>query len=105
VLVAAGVAEAVPEEVHGAALPGTAEHLRDRRLEPLVGVGDDELHAAQAARDERACDLAPEGLGLGGADVDAEGVRVGPEPVGGGVRAGAQAYLGPRPLWGRRRDG
>jgi hypothetical protein len=33
------------------------------------------------------------------------GVRVGPSLVGGRVRAGAQPYLGPRPLWGRRHDG
>jgi hypothetical protein len=38
VLVAAGVAETVAQEVHRAALPGAAEHLRDRRLEPGVGV-------------------------------------------------------------------
>ena len=38
VLVAACVPEAVPQEVHRAALPGAAEHLRDGRLEPGVGV-------------------------------------------------------------------
>ena len=37
-LLGAGVAEAVPEEVDGAALPGDAEHLRDRRLQPLMGI-------------------------------------------------------------------
>ena len=38
VLVLAGVAEAVPEEVNGAALPGAAENLCDRRLQAGVGV-------------------------------------------------------------------
>ena len=38
VLVLAGVAEAVPEEVHGAALPAAAEHLRDCGLQSGVGV-------------------------------------------------------------------
>ncbi len=37
-----------------------------------MGVGDDQLHALQAARDERTHELAPERLGLGLADVDAE---------------------------------
>ena len=54
VLVLAGVAEAVAEEVDGAALPGAAEDLRDRRLQPGVRVGDGELHADQAARDQAA---------------------------------------------------
>ena len=52
VLVAARMAEAVSEEVHGAALPRRAEHLGDRVLQPLVGVGDDQLHADQATRDQ-----------------------------------------------------
>ena len=33
-----GVAKAIPEEVNSAALPRHAEHLRDRRLEALVGI-------------------------------------------------------------------
>jgi hypothetical protein len=52
VLVAAGVAEAVAEEVHGAALPGRPKDLGDRVLEPLVGVGDDQLHTDQPAGDQ-----------------------------------------------------
>jgi site-specific DNA recombinase len=35
--------------VDTAPLPRRAQHLRHRRLQALVGVGDDELHAAQAA--------------------------------------------------------
>jgi hypothetical protein len=38
VLIAAGVAEAVAQEVHGAALPGATQDLRDRGLQPGVGV-------------------------------------------------------------------
>ena len=66
------VALHVAQEVHGAALPGAAEHLGDRLLQALVGVGDAEPHAVQAAGQETAQELAPEGLGLGLADVDAD---------------------------------
>jgi hypothetical protein len=52
VLIAASVPQAVPEEVHRAALPRRAQHLGDRVLQALVGVGDDQLHADQAARDQ-----------------------------------------------------
>ena len=68
----AAVAEHVPEEVHGAALPGAAEHLGDRALEALMGVGDAELHPGEAAGPQASQELAPEGLGLGLADVDAD---------------------------------
>jgi hypothetical protein len=66
------VAEAVSEEVHGAALPGAAQHLRDRGLQGGVGIGDGELHAGQAARDQPAEEVGPKRLGLGLADVEAE---------------------------------
>jgi len=66
------VAQHVPQEVHGAALPGAAEHLGDRGLEALVGVRDAELGAGQAAGAQGAQELTPEGLGLGLADVDAD---------------------------------
>jgi len=72
VLIAAGMAQAVSEEVHGAALPRRAEDLGDRVLQPLVGVGDDQLHADQATGDQRAHEVRPERLGLGGADVQAD---------------------------------
>jgi hypothetical protein len=68
----AGVPEAVSEEVDGAALPGAAEHLRDRGLQPAVGVGDRELHADQPALDQTSQEAGPERLGLGLADVDRE---------------------------------
>ena len=72
VLILAGVAEAVPEKVDGAALPATAEDLGDRRLEPGVRVSDGELHADQSASHEAAQELGPERLGLGFADIDRE---------------------------------
>jgi hypothetical protein len=66
------VAEHVSEEVHGAALPGHAEHLADRGLEALMGVGDAQQHAAEAAGDEAAEEVAPEALRLRLADVEAD---------------------------------
>ena len=71
-LILARMAEAVAEEVDRAALPGAAQDLRDRRLQPRVRVADRELHADQAACDQASEELGPEGLGLGLADVDAE---------------------------------
>ena len=72
VLVAAGMPQTVPEEVHGAALPWRSEHLGQRRLEAGVGIGDRQLHPDQAAGDQAAQELAPERLGLGLADVEAD---------------------------------
>jgi hypothetical protein len=46
--------EHVAYEVHTAALPLRSQHLADGVLESLVGVAEDELHAAQAACHERA---------------------------------------------------
>jgi hypothetical protein len=57
VLVLAGMPEAVPEEVDSAALPAAAQDLRDRGLQPGVRVGDGQLDADQAARDEAAQEL------------------------------------------------
>jgi hypothetical protein len=58
--------------VHGAALPRHAEDLRQRGFQVGMRVADGELDADQAARDERAQELAPERLGLRGADVEAD---------------------------------
>ena len=68
----AGMGERVAHEVDAAALPGGVHHLGDGGLDALVGVGDDELDAAQAAAPQLAQELGPEGLGFGGADVHAE---------------------------------
>ena len=72
VLVPARVAEAFLQEVDRAALPGAAEHLRERRLQPRMGVRDRELHPAQPTLDQRMQELAPERLGLRLADVEAD---------------------------------
>ena len=45
----AGMGEGIAHEVDPAALPGRVQHLGDRGLDALMGVGDHELHAAQAA--------------------------------------------------------
>ena len=70
VLVLARMAQAITQKMHGAALPGAPEDLRDRGLQAGVRVTDGELHADQAARDEASEELSPERLGLGLADVD-----------------------------------
>ena len=68
----ARMGEGVAQEVNPAALPTGVHDFRDRRLDALVGVGDDELDPAQAAPPELAQELGSEGLGLRGADVHAE---------------------------------
>ncbi len=68
----AGVGQRVAHEVNAAALPGGDENLRDRRLSALVGVGDDQLHSAQAAPGKLVQERRPECLGLRWADVLAE---------------------------------
>jgi hypothetical protein len=72
VLVLASVTETIAQEVDSAALPWAAEHLRQCRLQSRMGVGDRELHANQAALDQAAQELAPERLGLGLADIQAD---------------------------------
>jgi hypothetical protein len=69
---AADVAEHVPVEVDGAALPRTAEHLGDGGLEAGVGVGDHQLDPLQAAGAQRPQERPPERLGLGLAHVQAD---------------------------------
>src|SRR6516164_9749565 len=44
------VIERIPQKMHVAALPGRlGKHFTDRRLQPLMIVGDDELDTAEAA--------------------------------------------------------
>jgi hypothetical protein len=51
--------------MHPAPLPtGALEHRGHRGDQPAVGVGDDQLHAGQAAVPQRAEELGPERLGL-----------------------------------------
>lgn len=59
--------------MHPTALPGGAnEHLLHGLFESEVGVGDDQLHAAQAAGHQLATEREPELVVLGGTDVDAD---------------------------------
>jgi site-specific DNA recombinase len=60
------------DRVHRAPLPGSVEDPRDGRLEPGVRVGDHQLHAVEPAALQAAQELHPEGLGLGGADGEAD---------------------------------
>ena len=64
--------EQVAHQMHAAALPGGVQHLGDRGLQSFMGIGDHQLHAAQATASELAQELGPEGLGLRGTDVHAE---------------------------------
>jgi hypothetical protein len=62
--------------VDAAALPGAAEHLRDRLLQAGVRVGDDQLHAVEAALEAAAQEGAPERLRLRLADVEGDHLAV-----------------------------
>ena len=44
--------QGIAHEVNAAALPGGADDAGDRGREALVGIGDDQLHARQAALDQ-----------------------------------------------------
>ena len=91
----------VADEVDGAALPRAAEHPRDRVLEPLVRVRDAHPDGVEAAALERSEELAPEGLGLDFANVEADHLappglvhRVADHGrFGHHVRAGAHPFL------------
>ena len=72
VLVLAGMASEIAQEVNGAALPGRAQDPRDRGLQSWVRVADGQLHPDEAPGDERPEELSPERLGLRGADVQAD---------------------------------
>ena len=50
--------------MHAAALPAGAKHPADRRFEPLMGVGDDQLDATQPASRQALQKARPERLGL-----------------------------------------
>ena len=63
----AGMRCGIAHEVDAAALPGRPQDPGHGGLQPLMGVGDDQLDATQATARERAEEVEPEGLGLGGA--------------------------------------
>jgi hypothetical protein len=50
-------------------LPGGAQHLGDGGLQPFMGIGDDQLHAAQAAPGQLAQKGGPECFGFERADI------------------------------------
>ena len=58
------VGHRVAHEMHPAALPGRVQHLGDGRLQAIMGVGDDQLHAPQAAVAQTAQKLRSERLGF-----------------------------------------
>jgi hypothetical protein len=66
------VPERLAQEVDGATLPRRTEHLGDCQLQAFVCVRDDELHAGEAALDQRAEEVAPEGFALALAAVEAD---------------------------------
>jgi hypothetical protein len=71
-LIATDMTAQIAQEVNRPALPRGTEHRRERRFEPRVRVADGRLHPDQATRDQRPQELAPERLGLRGADVQAD---------------------------------
>jgi hypothetical protein len=65
------------QEVDAASLPsGSEEYPRDRALEALVGVADDQPHAGETAGSERAQEARPEGAVLGVADRETQDLPV-----------------------------
>ena len=70
-LVLGRVSQAVSEEVHHAALPGAASTWQSAALR-LGGRPRPRADSVEATLDERAQQLAPERLGLGRADVEAD---------------------------------
>ena len=76
-LAVAGDGAQVAFGVHPAALPaGVLQHAADRRAQPGVRIRDDEADAVQAAVDQAAEELGPEGLVLRVANVHAEDFAV-----------------------------
>jgi hypothetical protein len=45
-LALARMRQCIAQEMHAATLPGGFQHLRHRGLDPHVGIGDHQLHAA-----------------------------------------------------------
>ncbi|MCY1301914.1 hypothetical protein D3C81_1787200 [compost metagenome] len=64
--------EGVAHEVHPTALPGRLQHLGHSGLEALMGIGDHQLHSAQATAHQTTQEVRPERLGFRGADAHAE---------------------------------
>ena len=58
--------------MHAAALPGGAEHAGDGVTQAVMGIGDDQLDALEAALDQALEEGRPERLGLRGTDAEAD---------------------------------
>lgn len=67
-----GVGQGIPHPMNSAPLEGGVEHAPGGGAQALVVIGDDELHAAQAAIGERAEEVGPERLRLGRPGGDAQ---------------------------------
>jgi hypothetical protein len=50
----AGRGEHIPHQVDATTLPGRVQHIRHSSLDALMGIGDDQLDAAQAPPGELA---------------------------------------------------
>src|SRR5580692_2161803 len=61
--------KSVAHPMHAAALPGSTEYPADRRFQPFMGIGDDQLDAAQPAPRQALQKRRPEGFGLRRADM------------------------------------
>ena len=77
----ADMGQGVAHPVNAASLPGRANDPADGGLEALVGVGDDQLHPAQVAAHQALEEGGPEGLGLGGTDMQPDDLAL---ALGGG---------------------
>src|ERR1700720_915169 len=64
------IGEGIAHPMHAAALPGAAEHPADRRFQPLMGVGDDQLDASQPASRQALQKARPESLGFRRTDME-----------------------------------
>src|SRR3546814_14601239 len=91
----AGMGQGVAHEVDAAALPAGAEHAGHGRLDALVGVGDHQLDAAQAAPGQLAQGFDSERRRLRDADVQAQTIEpcVGVESHGDAYRQLADAAV------------
>ena len=65
------VRQGVAHPMNPASLPGRAEHAGDRQAQPVMGVGDHQLDAAQPALDQALDEARPERLGFRRADAEA----------------------------------
>src|SRR5437016_13519537 len=66
------MSQRVAHEVNATALPRGVQNPGDGGLQPFMSVRDDELDAAQTPPGELAQEVSPEGLGLRGADRQAQ---------------------------------